>query len=56
MRDYCTFNNIYMVLEMLEEGKNGIVLRIYMIADKRKLENYGGISLLNRSYTLYSKI
>jgi len=25
------------------------------MADKRKLENYGGISLLNRSYKLYSK-
>jgi hypothetical protein len=44
-----------MVVEMLEEGKSCIGVNIYKIGDKRTLENYGGISLLNISYKLYSK-
>jgi hypothetical protein len=44
-----------MVVEMLEEGKNSIGVPIYKIGDKRKLENYEAISLLNISYKLYSK-
>jgi hypothetical protein len=44
-----------MVVKMLEEGKNSIVLPMYKIGDKRKLENYGGINLLHVIYKLYSK-
>jgi hypothetical protein len=45
-----------MLVEIPEEGKNSIVAPIYKIGDKRKLENYEGISLLNIRYKLYSKI
>lgn len=45
-----------MVVEILEEGKNSIVAPIYKTGDKQKLENYGGISLLNIRCELYSKI
>jgi hypothetical protein len=33
-----------------------IVIPIYKIGDKQKVENYSGISLLNACYKLYSKI
>ena len=42
--------------EMLEEWKNSIVKPMYKKGDKQKVENYRGISLLNASYELYSKI
>ena len=41
---------------MLEEWTNSTVIPIYKISDKRKVENYRGINLLNACYKLYSKI
>jgi hypothetical protein len=42
--------------EMLEEWKNNIVKPMYKKGDKRKVENYRGIGLLNACYKLYNKI
>ena len=42
--------------EILEEWKNSAVITICKTGDKQVVENYGGISLHNARYKLYSKI
>ena len=41
---------------MLEEWENSTLLPTYKTGGKQEVENYGGISLLNAWYKLYSKI
>ena len=49
MRDYCFFNNLYIMGETPEEWKNSIVIAIYTKGGKQKVENY---SVLNELYKI----
>jgi hypothetical protein len=48
-------SNISMLGEMLERGKNSIVIPIHKRGEKQRMENCRGISLINACCKLYGK-